>query len=538
MIPFASQRGYGQDLATHLLNTHDNETLEFGGIRGAIADDLHGAFSEWEAQAGALTKCRNYLYSLSINPDPGQGALSREQYLDYITRVEQRLGLTEQPRAVVFHKKYGREHCHVVWSRVDAENGKAVHIGFDRRSLMRVTKEFARDHGLELPEGYEKDGSKSHQLSLYEKAQQDGCGITMEQRIRDVTEAWKQSDSPRAFVNALAARGYVLATGKRPYVLVDVYGNMNALPKLIDDRSVRTKDIRKFLAQEFPPEKLPSVEEVREAAAKHREERGADMPGPDADKRRKVLEIKQQKRRDFLLAKKGLLAGQQGKEKRALTSRQKRERQVLNDLYRAESRSIRAERESNKLTGLAAFLGRVTGVQLVTKKVHAYQDRRRQKRFLELREDLASDHQHEQALQRKRHQLQALDFRRHERSLGALDQREKRSLELALLREARLSAREEREGESRDSVGVEFSKVAQQSLGNVFDQVVATPSEAALGIELSKEFSKAAKVEKDEIDEGKQGSSKGLKERSSAQEKEPRKRRRRRRRDRDLDKGR
>ena len=28
MIPKASQRGNGQDLATHLLNAHDNEYLE------------------------------------------------------------------------------------------------------------------------------------------------------------------------------------------------------------------------------------------------------------------------------------------------------------------------------------------------------------------------------------------------------------------------------------------------------------------------------------------------------------------------------
>ena len=62
MIPFASQRGLGQDLATHLLNEHDNEKMEVAHIRGAIAKDLHGAFAEWEAQAHALTRCQNYLY--------------------------------------------------------------------------------------------------------------------------------------------------------------------------------------------------------------------------------------------------------------------------------------------------------------------------------------------------------------------------------------------------------------------------------------------------------------------------------------------
>ena len=75
MIPFSSQRGLGQDLAAHLLNEHDNELMELAELRGAVADDLQGAFSEWEAQAHALTKCKNYLYSLSINPDQSQGRI-------------------------------------------------------------------------------------------------------------------------------------------------------------------------------------------------------------------------------------------------------------------------------------------------------------------------------------------------------------------------------------------------------------------------------------------------------------------------------
>ena len=53
MIPFASQRGGGRDLATHLMNAHDNEYLELADVRGAIADDLHGAFAGWAAQARA-----------------------------------------------------------------------------------------------------------------------------------------------------------------------------------------------------------------------------------------------------------------------------------------------------------------------------------------------------------------------------------------------------------------------------------------------------------------------------------------------------
>ncbi|MGX9115582.1 hypothetical protein ACWTU6_02640 [Mesorhizobium sp. BHbsci] len=37
--------------------------------------------------AKGLNKCREYLYRLSVNPEPGQ-KLSRAQYLDYAERVE------------------------------------------------------------------------------------------------------------------------------------------------------------------------------------------------------------------------------------------------------------------------------------------------------------------------------------------------------------------------------------------------------------------------------------------------------------------
>ncbi len=170
MIPFGSQRALGQDLATHLLNAQDNERMEVAQVRGSVARDLHGAFAEWEAQAHTLTRCTNYLYSLSINPDQRQGRLTREQYLEYIDRTEQRLGLSGQPRAVVFHVKKDRqgtprEHCHVVWSRIDVERGKARHVAFDHEKLMIVTREFARDHGLKLPDGYGRLRQRERQIN-------------------------------------------------------------------------------------------------------------------------------------------------------------------------------------------------------------------------------------------------------------------------------------------------------------------------------------------------------------------------------------
>lgn len=97
--------------------------------------------------------------------------------MDYIARTEEVMGLQGQPRAIVFHVKYGREHCHVVWSRVDVEKKKAVHFAFDHEKLMRITRGFARDHGLTLPKGYEKSQQKG-QESLYDREKKRQTGLS------------------------------------------------------------------------------------------------------------------------------------------------------------------------------------------------------------------------------------------------------------------------------------------------------------------------------------------------------------------------
>ena len=186
MILKGNQRGGGQQLAAHLMNSFDNERVEIAEVRGAVAQDLSGAFAEWAAEARG-TKCPKFLYSLSLNPDQSQGHLTREQYLELLERTERSLKLVGQPRAVVFHEKRDkdgvlREHCHAVWSRIDTDKMKAVQIAHDRLKLRTVAREFARDHGLELPDGMKKDGrrdrfnDRAKQENLGERQQQERTG--------------------------------------------------------------------------------------------------------------------------------------------------------------------------------------------------------------------------------------------------------------------------------------------------------------------------------------------------------------------------
>ncbi len=513
MIPFASQRALGQDLATHLMNAHDNEILEVAQVRGAIAPDLHGAFSEWEAQAHALTKCENYLYSLSINPDPRQDPLTREQYFDYIDRTEEKLGLTGQPRAVVFHSKYGREHCHVVWSRIDAENEKAVQLAFDHDKLMMVTREFARDHGLELPEGYFKgrDG-KNKQLSLYEMHQKRESGLSKEGHREQVTEAWKHSDNAKSFVQALAERGYILATGKRPYVLVDLYGGMNALPKLIDDKTVNTKDIRAFLEKDFPPESLPTVDEARALVEQHRKALEDHTKAENRKDELILLKRAQDERRRKLEQHQKVLKQKQHSARLSLLKKQQTEKATLRSAHATKTRKIKAERYNNRSTGLALFLGRVTGVELVRKKLHQYQDHKRTQAYLQDKEILKQEHNRQRFVVKRQQEMQKFDMQRKLRVLAQVEKREHRALVQSLRREQRVRVRGgqnempslTRVMDQQKSNQQESSRAAR----NKFN-VAATGRRKTNNIDLKKDFARAADSEKSD-DEGR-GSSDGPK---------------------------
>lgn len=442
MIPKASQRAGGQDLATHLLNALDNEYVEVAEVSGAVASDLHGAFAEWEAIATGLTRCREYLYSLSVNPEPGQ-QMSRAQYLDYAERVEKKLGLEGQPRAMVFHIKEGREHCHIVWSRIDWQSEKAIHLAFDHEKLMMVSREFARDHGLDLPDGYQREGSseRGRKQSLYETQQQRTTGLSKEERMVAVTQAYQQSDNARSFVRALESLGYLLATGKRPYVLVDIYGTMNALPKMIDDRSVRTDDIRRFLEKDFPADSLPSVDEARALVADLRKAREQFAKAQGDGQRLAKLEAMHQARRAELAVAQKALREQQRQERAALEREQLAARRALKAGYLAHVRSVRAARAEVRPSGLAAFLGRVTGVSFVLHKLHRHRDARAFRAFVEARTQMAAAQKQAALGLQRRQEVRGLETARQLKALTKVEARERQALEVKRMREQRTMQR-------------------------------------------------------------------------------------------------
>jgi Relaxase/Mobilisation nuclease domain len=428
MIPKGNQRGGGQQLATHLLNSYDNEDVVVEDVRGAVASDLHGAFAEWYAQAKG-TQCVKYLYSLSINPDHTQGPFNRDHYYDFIRRTESILGLGEQPRAVVFHVKHGREHCHVIWSRIDTDKMKAVQLSHDRQKLRAVAQEYAKDHNLRLPPGMQNDRGKDRfpdhakNENLAEKQQEERTGTPKEQRMEQITKLWQNTSDGPSFIKALETNGYFLARGDQvAYVVVDLYGEIHSLARQID--GANTKELKLRLA-DYPLEKLM---DAAAAQARARDERqalllrltkqqgAANDPAATpatARERREALQKSQAVRRENLDAKRQQLAERHGEERKALA-----------ELQSARSEVIVRARAAQQSKGVLAFLARITGFNALTAFRHERQDKQR---YAENRQQTAA------LLRRHRREMQ--NFRQQGSSLTSLDKRERRSLETGLRRE-------------------------------------------------------------------------------------------------------
>ncbi len=259
MILKGSQRAGGNQLAAHLLKTTDNEHVHVHELRGFLSDDLKSAFHETYAVSRG-TRAKQFLFSLSLNPPPNE-KVSIDTFEAAIETVEQKLGLDDQPRAVVFHEKDGRRHAHVVWSRIDAEKMKAINLPHFKLKLRDVSKELYLEHGWQMPRGFVDSKERDPvNFTHHEWQQAKRAGHDPKALKRMFQECWSISDSPKAFRQALQARGYYLARGdRRGYVAVDYRGEVYAIAKYV---GVRTKQVRSRLGD---ASNLPSVEQAKTA---------------------------------------------------------------------------------------------------------------------------------------------------------------------------------------------------------------------------------------------------------------------------------
>ena len=335
-----NQRGGARDLARHLMKP-ENERVEVDELRGFVADDLDGAFQESYAISRG-TKCKQFLFSLSLNP-PKDADVSNEEFKRAIDQAEAKLGLTGQPRAVVFHDKRGddgelRRHAHAVWSRIDALEMKAVPLPHSKRKLLDVARGLYLEHGWTMPRGLAVTGARDpRNFSLAEWQQAKRIGEDPRLIKAAFQDAWAISDSKTAFANALQERGYWLARGdRRGFVAVDHHGEVHSIAKRV---GVRTKAVRERLGD---MEALPSVADTKIEIA-------LAMQAKMAEFRSEIAQKEDQESEEAARRREALKARQQG------------ERAALQEAAHLRQKSEEREREARLRTGLLGFWDRIRG---------------------------------------------------------------------------------------------------------------------------------------------------------------------------------
>lgn len=241
MILVGSQRSGAAALADHLTNDLDNDHVTLLEVDGFLAEDLHGALQEIHAVSKG-TRCKQYLFSLSLNP-PQEHIATEDEFREAADRAGKRLGLDGQPRALIMHEKEGRRHAHVVWSRIDVDEMKAINLPHYKLKLRDLARDLHLDHGWVLPNGLQTYGGKDPlNFTLAEWQQARRQGIDPREIKQIFREAWERSDSLAGLSAALSEKGFHLARGdRRGVIALDVNGQVYSLPRW---SGVKAKELR------------------------------------------------------------------------------------------------------------------------------------------------------------------------------------------------------------------------------------------------------------------------------------------------------
>lgn len=277
-------RGAGGWWSKHLGNAETNERVEVLEYRDLSATDMREAFREMEALAVG-TKCDNYFYQANINPRADE-VLTPAQWREAVDTLERNLGLTGQPRFVVQHEKEGRVHQHVVWSRIDVENGVAISDSLTARIHESTSREleikFDLEHGKSIlvpDRDFDRPDRRPKKWETFRGAQ---TGIDPEEMKAELSALRQRCDSGISFRAALEESGaYVLARGdRRDYVIIDREGDVHSLARRTD---LRVAELRRFMA-DLDPASVPSVDQAKALQHdRHRDEHNWDRDRANAD---------------------------------------------------------------------------------------------------------------------------------------------------------------------------------------------------------------------------------------------------------------
>ncbi len=393
MIAKGNPHNDGPYLARYLAaDSKGVERAELAELRGFASDNIFDAFSLGQLLADG-TRCENPFFHVQVRTPKGE-ELTREQWDKVAVRIERRLGFDGQPRAMVFHQKEGHQHMHLVWSRIDTEDMRAIDPGLYKRKLKEVCRALEKEMGLRQVRN-NRDPQELTQPAARPEYEQSRRLKTDVKAIREgIRDCWDHSDDGKSFAAALDDQGFILARGdQRSFVIVDEMGGYHALSKRITGATA--KETRDRLA-DLDPAKLPGVAEAKamQRERRQRKEEGAKaMADPEATKKeeqtkeeerqkaiQKEEEDKQQAIKEAQEQKQQAIAAEEQRKQDAIkeAAQQQEERWREEFKHQAERLAEQAkemQRQEQRLEAYKAEMSRLAE--------HARQEQERQRRAQE-----------------------------------------------------------------------------------------------------------------------------------------------------------
>lgn len=260
-----------------------------------------------------------------------------------------------QPRIVVFHEKEGRRHCHAVWSRIDADEMKAVPLPHLKMKMRDVSREIFLEQGWKLPRGLmNSKESDPRNFTLAEWQQAKRAGLDARDLKEAIQECWAASDSAQSFSRALESRGLYLARGdRRSHVAVAYQGEAFSIARVTGRKS---KDISARLGD---PAKFRSVIEAKAHIASQVAPRIEKLLGEVQREKRAALKPLNEHRlamRDaHAREREKLLTAQKTREQREVRERAERLRTGVRGLWDRLTGERAKQVRQNEIEALAAL---------------------------------------------------------------------------------------------------------------------------------------------------------------------------------------
>jgi Relaxase/Mobilisation nuclease domain len=244
--------------SSHLLRDDTNEVARVVEIKGLTADKLPEALREMAAVAAGSRSHGNFMYAANLNPQANEN-LTPEQWTEAVDTLERNLGFEGHQRVVVEHIKDGRQHYHVMWNRVDVDTMKVADITGNYAIHTATARDL--ENRFDLSPTPTPAAARERAPELWEIRAAQRSGIEPEQVKQDATEAWRMTATGAEFVEAIEARGYVVAQGdRRDFCLIDQAGTAHSLARRVD--GAKAKDIRERM-EDVDREALPTVADAR-----------------------------------------------------------------------------------------------------------------------------------------------------------------------------------------------------------------------------------------------------------------------------------